>query len=114
MRLKNPVILDTDVASLIWRGQLEPEDHQKLVGRTAALTFVTVAEFWRGAYKDNWGQQQITRLTEYYGKYELIPCDFAVVKEWGRLSGFARAAGTPVPANDCWVATCCVTHATRC
>jgi toxin FitB len=110
MRLRNPVVLDTDVASLLWRGQLEPADRQKLLGRTPTLAFATVAEFWQGAYKRNWGQQEIARLKGYYEKFELIPCDFDVVKTWGKLSGLAMAAGTPVPANDCWIAACCVSH----
>jgi hypothetical protein len=48
MPLRNPVVLDTDVASFLWRGKLEPEHHRKLVGCTAMLTFVTIAEFWQG------------------------------------------------------------------
>ena len=31
-------------------------------------------------------------------------------KTWGRLSGLALQAGITVPANDCWVAACCVSH----
>jgi predicted nucleic acid-binding protein len=110
MRLKNPVVLDTDIASLLWRGQLEPADRQKLVGHTAVLTFVTVAEFWQGAYKRNWNEQQTAKLAEYYGKFELIRYDFDIVKTWGKLSGLAMAAGATVPANDCWIAACCVSH----
>jgi predicted nucleic acid-binding protein len=112
MRLKHPAVLDTDVASLLWRGKLGPEQHQKLVGRTVALTFVTVAEFLRGAYKANWDrdQQQMARLTAFYEKFDLIRCDFDIVKTWGKLSGLALQAGITVPANDCWVAACCVSH----
>jgi predicted nucleic acid-binding protein len=82
MPLRNPVVLDTDVASFLWRGKLEPEHHRKLVGCTAMLTFVTIAEFWQGAYKANWDQQQITRMTDFYGKFDLVRCDFDVVKTW--------------------------------
>jgi predicted nucleic acid-binding protein len=110
MPLRNPVVLDTDVASFLWRGKLEPEHHRKLVGCTAMLTFVTIAEFWQGAYKANWDQQQITRMTDFYGKFDLVRCDFDVIKTWGKLSGLAMQARTPVPANDCWVAACCVSH----
>jgi predicted nucleic acid-binding protein len=110
MRLKNPVVLDTCIASLLWRKKLQPEHRQKLIGRTAVLTFVTVAEFWRGAYKANWDQAQIAKLQAFYGQFELIPCDFDIVKTWGKLSGLALQAGITVPANDCWIAACCVSH----
>jgi toxin FitB len=112
MPLRNPVVLDTDVASFLWRGKLEPEHHRKLVGRTAMLTFVTIAEFLRGAHKANWDQdpQQMARLTAFYEKFELIRCDFDIVKTWGKLSGLASQTGITVPANDCWVAACCVSH----
>jgi predicted nucleic acid-binding protein len=110
MRLKNAVVLDTDFASFLWRGKLDPEQRRKLIGRTAALSFVTVAEFWQGAYKANWDHQQLRRMTDWYGRYELIPYDVDVVKTWGRLSGLAMQSGIIVPANDCWVAACCVSH----
>ena len=82
MRLRKPVVLDTDIASLLWRGKLEPEHRQKLTGQTPLLTFVTIAEFLRGAYKANWDQQQMARLTAFYEQFELIRCDFDVVKTW--------------------------------
>jgi predicted nucleic acid-binding protein len=110
MRLKKPLVLDTDIASLLWRGKLEPEHRQKLAGHTPLLTFVTVAEFLRGAYKANWDQQQMAKLTAFYEQFELIRCDFDIVKTWGRLSGLALQAGITVPANDCWVAACCASH----
>lgn len=110
MGLRNPVVLDTDVASFLWRGRLDPQHRRKLIGRTAVLSFVTVAEFWQGAYKANWDDQQIHRMTDWYSRYELIAYDFEIVKTWGRLSGLAMQSGIIVPANDCWVAACCVSH----
>jgi predicted nucleic acid-binding protein len=77
---RDQVVLDTDIASLLWRGKLAPPVHGKLRGRIPAHSF------------------------------QLLHCDYEVVKAWGRLSGSAIAAGTTVPANDCWIAACCVVH----
>ena len=40
----------------------------------------------------------------------LIPADLAVARRWGEITGRALAAGRPLPANDAWIAACCLTH----
>jgi toxin FitB len=104
------LVLDTDVASLWWRGRLPRSLQQELLRRVIALTFVTHAEWWQWTYVRRWGQRRIDELRGFAGNFELIACDDDVVKAWGRLSGSAMAAGTTVPANDCWIAACCVVH----
>jgi predicted nucleic acid-binding protein len=50
------MVLDTDVASRIFRGQdLDSEKRQALATYTAVLTFVTVAEWAKWAHKRGWG-----------------------------------------------------------
>lgn len=47
-RPRQPVVLDSDVVSLLWRKQLPPELYQGMLNRTPFITFVNMAEFWRG------------------------------------------------------------------
>jgi predicted nucleic acid-binding protein len=48
------VVLDTDVASHLQRGDLVEDLRTFLLSRTLCVTFVTVGEFYKGAYKRNW------------------------------------------------------------
>jgi predicted nucleic acid-binding protein len=35
---------------------------------------------------------------------------FAIPYTYARLRGQAAVSGHTVPANDCWIAACCVSH----
>jgi toxin FitB len=107
---KPRVVLDTDVASKLWRNRLDQASQQKLVGRTPVLTYITIAEWWQWAHKRGWDQAKISEMRTYAGNFELLHCDNEVVRTWGRLSGLAMKAGTTLPGNDCWIAACCVVH----
>jgi predicted nucleic acid-binding protein len=104
------VVLDTDVASKLWRSKLDRLTLDKLVGRAPVLTFITIAEWWQWAHHRNWGLGKIHEMRTYAGNFELLICNNEVVRTWGRLSGLAMQAGTVVPGNDCWIAACCVVH----
>jgi predicted nucleic acid-binding protein len=95
------VVLDTDVASKLWRDKLDQPSQQKLVGMTLVLTYITIAEWWQWAHHRGWGQAKIGDMRRYAGNFELLWCDNEVVKAWGRLSGLAMKAGVTVPGNDC-------------
>jgi hypothetical protein len=49
---RNRVVLDTDIASLLWRGKLEPTAHEKLRDRIPTLTFVPTPSGGSGATCD--------------------------------------------------------------
>lgn len=40
---------------------------------------------------------------------EVHGCE-AVARRWGELTGTALRAGRPLPANDAWIAACCLVH----
>jgi tRNA(fMet)-specific endonuclease VapC len=104
------MVLDTDVASRIFRGQdLDSEKRQALATYTAVLTFVTVAEWAKWAHKRGWGSVQRKRIRDFAGRFALLHCEVPVMYEWGRLRAMAELDGRPAPANDCWIAACC-TH----
>jgi predicted nucleic acid-binding protein len=104
---RHPVVLDSDVVSLLWRKRLPSELYHAMLHRTPLITFVTIAEFWRGVWHAQWRQPQIDAGVQRHSRFQRLNCDGDVVREWGRLSGLARRDGRPVPANDCWIAACC-------
>ena len=52
------VVLDTDVVSTLQRGSAEPSHVEYLADATGCITFVTVGEFYRGAYKNGWSAKR--------------------------------------------------------
>ncbi|MDQ3677846.1 MAG: PIN domain-containing protein [Actinomycetota bacterium] len=104
------VALDTDVVSRLLRGSLTNDIAERLTGAVMLITFVTVGELFRGAVHARWGPSRIATLTSWLNEIPAIPSDSAVARRWGELTGSALRAGRPLPANDAWIAACCLVH----
>src|SRR5437660_1665238 len=79
------IVLDTDVASRLQRGTV-PLDHlSALRTGTAAITFVTVADMFKGAFKAAWRQSRIGQLEAWLAAWPVLPYDATVSRVWGRL-----------------------------
>lgn len=81
-----------------------------LADSVLCVTFVTVGELFRGAVHARWGTRRLATLADRLERLRMIPAERAVAHRWGEISGRALAAGRPLPANDAWVAACCLTH----
>lgn len=104
------VILDTDVSSRLMRGTLPASLGNRLIGLTPAVTFVTVGELFRGAVDARWGERRVHELRRWLARLVAVPADRAVARRWGEVTGHALRAGRPLPANDAWIAACCLTY----
>lgn len=104
------VVIDTDVASGLMRDSLPGELTSSLAGVAMYVTFVTVGELFRGAAHAGWGARRVRDLADWLGRMRTIPGEVAVARRWGELSGQTLGAGRPLPANDAWIAACCLTH----
>ena len=80
------VVLDTDVASLIYKGRLPAALAARLVGHEVCVTFVTVGELARWAEKRHWGTRARTELVRWLGNTIVLPYDERVAWKWGQLS----------------------------
>ncbi len=59
------VIVDTDVVSYLFKGDTRAEAYrQHLLGKTPAISFMTVAELYQWAFVRNWGEHRLARLDE--------------------------------------------------
>ncbi len=38
----------------------------------------------------------------------VLPCDQRVATRWGEIQAYAQLPGRPRPANDAWIAACCL------
>jgi toxin FitB len=102
------VVLDTDVASASLRDRLTPALRARLSGYAWSVTFVTVGELWRWADARSWGRQSRSQLAAWLDRVVVIDSDELVSREWGRSAAAAQLRGRPRPANDSWIAACCV------
>ncbi len=102
------IVLDTDVASLSYKGRLPAPLAARLAGNEICVTFVTVGELARWAEKRNWGTRARTELVTWLGRRVILPYDERVAWKWGQLSILAEQRGRARPINDTWIAACCI------
>jgi toxin FitB len=77
--LDNPILLDTDVVSLLMRGYLDPVG----IGMDAhswCLSYITVGELAKGVAMARWGLRRWTELADWRGH--------VVIGGSTRLSGY--------------------------
>ncbi len=104
------VVLDTDVASLIFRGRVPSALLAKLAGTPTCITFVTFAEMTQWAVQRQWGPANRERLTRWLAGLVVLPGSEAVAHVWGEISAYARLRGRPRPQNDTWIAAACLIY----
>lgn len=103
------VLVDTDIFIWLTRGRRRAERYAPLVmGKRLVLSFATVAELWRGAYAQGYGESSRKKLETDIGLTVVVPPTRALTYEWARISNDARTAGHPLgqraQAHDAWVA----------
>jgi len=97
------LLLDTDVFSFLFKDHPLAEAYRPHVkGHTLAISFMTVAELYQGAYRAGWGTRQIERLESRIAAYVVIPSSHAISKRWGEVRFIRRAQ--PISPQDAWVA----------
>ncbi|HET8661344.1 MAG TPA: type II toxin-antitoxin system VapC family toxin [Micromonosporaceae bacterium] len=105
-----PVILDTDVASLTHKRKLSGPLATRLIGRKPLVTFVTFGELMKWVEIRHWGSRSRQALTDWLSGIPVLPGDEPVAATWGRLSASAAQRGRPRPTNDMWIAACCLAY----
>jgi predicted nucleic acid-binding protein len=105
-----PVVLDTDVASLVHKRKLTGHLTGRLIGRQPLITFVTLGELTKWAEIRHWGASSRQALADWLSGIPVLPGDEAVASTWGRLSAAGADRGRPRPTNDMWIAACCLTY----
>jgi hypothetical protein len=94
-----PVILDTDVASLSHKRKLTGPLATRLVGRRPLITFVTSGELAKWAEIRNWGNLNRQALADWLSGIPVLPGDEPVAATWGQAVSRRSAARTPPPSQ---------------
>jgi len=104
-----PVVLDTDVASLIIKNRLPAGLAAQLAGAQTAITFVTLGELTKWSIRRGWEARRRAALDQWLAARPVLPGNDDVARVWGELAGYAMRRGRPRPVNDTWIAACCLT-----
>ncbi len=102
------IVLDTDAASLLQKGRLPADLTTHVSGVTLAVSFVTVGELYKWAERRSWGVRTRDKLEAWLHTVVIIPADRDVTRSWGVIAARADERGRPRPANDSWIAACCI------
>jgi len=104
------VVLDTDAASLLQKGQAPPWLLREVAGARIWLTFVTVGELANWAVIHEWDENRRGRLDSWTARQPVIPYDAPIARLWGELAGQAQLRGRPRRQNHTWIAACCLRY----
>jgi toxin FitB len=102
------VVLDTDAASTLFRRRPAPALRTVLEARRPAITFVTLGELTKWALARRWGSRRRAEMGAFLGYLVVLPYEQEVALRWGELQAYAQLRGRPRPANDTWIAACCL------
>ncbi len=108
---KNRIVVDTDVVSYIFNGHTQAEFFQPhLVNKTLAVSFMTVAQVYYGAYHAGWGNNRLTRLENHLKNYVVLPYDYELCLKWASIRQDCEKGGKSIEHSDCWIAACALRH----
>ena len=102
-------LIDSDVLVDVQRGHESPL--RSLTG-FAAVSVVTVSELLQGA---SYGTPDVRvrrriRIEELLSLFEALPVTWPVARVRADLWAYLREAGTPIGANDLWIAATAIAH----
>ena len=110
MSTPDPALIDTDVASVLYRARLfQRVAPAGLVGvvvdRALAISAITLGEASFGALSRKWSARRTAEMLAFYtGSFDVIELGHAIAVEYGRLRAGTEALGRPVASNDLWIA----------
>lgn len=102
------VVVDTDVASTLLRRRASDTLARQLAGHTVAITFVTYGELTKWTLVRHWGPRSLETMRTFLAELVVLPYDQHVATRWGEIQAYAQLRGRPRPANDSWIAACCL------
>ena len=113
------LFVDTDVASALLRHRTPAPPHSRatapptalarqLAGHTVAITFVTYGELTKWTVVRRWGPRSLDTMRTFLAALVVLPHDQRVATRWGKIQAYAPLRGRPRPANDSWIAACCL------
>ena len=102
------LVVNTDVASTLLRRRTSDALARQLPGHAIAITFVTYGELTKWTLVRHWGPRSLETMRVFLGELVVLPDDQHVAVRWSEIQANAQLRGWPRPANDSWIAACCL------
>ena len=108
---KNRILVDTDVVSYIFNGHPQALFFQPyLSNKSLAVSFMTVAQLFYGAYHAGWGNNRLMRLENHLKNYVVLPYDYDICLQWAKVRNDCEHNGHSIEPADCWIAACALRY----
>ena len=109
------VLLDTDVFSYLLKGSGESAERYRkyVIGKTVAVSFITIGEIYSGFFKRGVGSARFEAFeAKLHAGLVIIPYNLDICIEYGRLALEKTGTGgdRTIAANDRWIAACAIHH----
>ncbi len=99
-------LLDTDICIYWLNGRPEIREHALAIGITnLAISSITAAELYFGAYNSTRVAQNLGRAEQFVGAIAIIPPNIATLRKFGELKANLRRSGQPVADFDVIIAS---------
>ena len=105
--MQSRILIDTSAYAYFRRGQSDMVD-MLTAADTVFLSAVTLGELEAGFVLGSRPDENRSALRDFLAEpfVAVVPVVEAVAKRYGNLFAGLRRAGTPVPTNDIWIASC--------
>jgi tRNA(fMet)-specific endonuclease VapC len=101
----NAVVVDTDVVSLIFKGDSRAQKYlSALSGPDLLVSFMTEAELERWILQAKWGPERIVRFRSYMRRFVSVPSSRDLIVKWAEAMVEARFLGRRIDVADAWIA----------
>jgi predicted nucleic acid-binding protein len=101
----NAVVVDTDVVSLVFKGDRRAEKYlSALTAPDLLVSFMTEAELERWILQAKWGPERIVRFRTFMKRFVSVPSSRDLIVKWAEVMVVARSLGRRIEVADAWVA----------
>lgn len=108
---KSRIVVDTDVVSYLFNAHTQAEFFRPyLQSKTLAISFMTVAQLYYGAYHAKWGSNKLTKLEHHLKNYVVLPYDYELCLKWASIRQELENNQKSIECGDCWIAACALCY----
>lgn len=98
-------LLDTNIVIAAMKGDVRLRDKLEATALSdILLSSVVLGELELGVEKSRWKDRNRARLARIADGLQLVPVDAEVSRRYGVIRAELERAGTPIGANDYWIA----------
>ena len=102
---KSRILCDTDVISYVFNNHTQAQFFTPyLKNKTLAISFMSVAQLYYGAYHADWATSKLQRLENYLKNYVILPYDYSVCLKWAEIRKELEKDRLVIEQGDCWIA----------